>query len=500
LHPDLRRGRRGRVTAAKRRRGRAYTRAVDAEAFAEHLRYPRGRGHAPAGSFRGTAGGAACGDLVRIDLRVEHDRVVDAGFDAAGCGAATASGSAAVALVRGTPVLDAARVGAAAIADELGGLSPGKVHAAELAADALHVALGAAVAADGALPSDENRTLVAMSGGVDSAVAALRVRQGGREAVAVTLELWRDAAGDAEASCCSAHAVRVARSVAHGMGLPHFTLDLRDAFRAGVVEPFLADHAAGLTPNPCVRCNGGVRLDAMVAFADRLGAADLATGHYARLTPDGLLRAAVDPAKDQSYMLAALAPETLARLRFPLGDLTKPEVRAVAREAGLPVADKRESQDLCFLAGTGKAAFLARHGGVRDRPGAIVDVAGRELGRHRGAHHFTVGQRKGLGVAAAEPLYVLATDVGANSVTVGPKDALAARTVAVRDAVLHRPGTEVDRVKLRYRSRPLPCRVVEHADGRLTVALDEAADGPAPGQLACLLRGDVVVGHGVIAG
>ena len=163
-------------------------------------------------------------------------------------------------------------------------------------------------AAGAASARGPGRTLVAMSGGVDSAVAALLVRRAGREAVAVTLELWRDPANDAEASCCSAHAVRLARSVAHGMGLPHLTLDLRDAFRAGVVDPFLAGHAAGLTPNPCVRCNGGVRLDAMVELADRLGAADLATGHYARVTPDGLLRTAADPAKDQSYMLAALAP------------------------------------------------------------------------------------------------------------------------------------------------------------------------------------------------
>ena len=188
-----------------------------------------------------------------------------------------------------------------------------------------------------------------------------------------------------------------------------------------MVAPFLADHAAGLTPNPCVRCNGNVRLDAMLEFADRLGAADLATGHYARVTPDGLLRAAADPAKDQSYMLAALAPASLARMRFPLGELTKPEVRELARAAGLPVADRRESQDLCFLAGTGKAAFLARHGGVRERPGAIVDRAGRAIGRHRGQHLFTVGQRKGLGVAAEEPLYVLAKDRDANTVTVGTR-------------------------------------------------------------------------------
>jgi tRNA-uridine 2-sulfurtransferase len=473
---------------------------VDAEAFAEHLQYPRGRGHVPPASFSGSAGGAACGDLVRIDLRVEGQRVADAGFEASGCGATVASGSAAVALVRGAALLEAARVGTTEIAAELGGLSPGKLHAAELAADALHVALGAAVAAaaDGVSPVAD-RTLVAMSGGVDSAVAALLVARAGREAVAVTLELWRDEANDAEASCCSAHAVRLARSVAHRMGLPHLTLDLRAAFAAGVVAPFLADHAAGLTPNPCVRCNGNVRLDAMLAFADRLGAAELATGHYARVSEDGLLRAAADPAKDQSYMLAALAPDSLARLRFPLGELTKPQVRELARGAGLPVADKRESQDLCFLAGTGKSAFLARHGGVRERPGAIVDRAGRAVGRHRGQHLFTVGQRKGLGVAAEEPLYVLAKDSGANTVTVGTRAQLATTTVAVRGAVLHRPDAEVDRVKLRYRTKPLACRVRRADDGRLALELAEPVDGAAPGQLACLMRGDVIVGHGTIA-
>jgi tRNA-specific 2-thiouridylase len=469
---------------------------VDRERFAEHLSAPAGRDVAVADGHAGVAGGAACGDLVRITLGVEGDRVARAGFTASGCGALTAAASAAVTLVEGEPLLDAARVGAREVAAELGGLSPGKFHAADLVADALHGALGRAAHAQARLAPDPGRALVAMSGGVDSAVAALLAGAG---AVAVTLELWADPHNDAEASCCSAHAVRVARSVAHGMGMPHFTLDLREPFRAGVVEPFLAGYAAGETPNPCVGCNGHVRLDAMVAFADRLGAAALATGHYARVTEDGLLRAAADPAKDQTYMLAAVAPETLARLRFPLGELTKPEVRALAAEAGLPVASKAESQDLCFLAGTGKAAFLARHAGLDDRPGEIVDRDGTVLAGHAGAHHFTVGQRKGLGVAAPEPLYVLATDTGSNRVVAGPREALATTAVRLRGARLHRDAGEIDRVKLRYRSRALPCRVAsEHGRGRVELELLEPVDGAAPGQTACLLRGDVVVGWGTI--
>jgi tRNA-specific 2-thiouridylase len=471
---------------------------MDALGLAEHLEHPAGRGHEPDGGHAGVAGGALCGDLVRVSVRVEGDRVVDAGFEASGCGATIAAGSAAVALVHGATLVDAARVGTAAVAEELGGLSAGKRHAADLAADALHQALGGAARSGAAVPASAERTVVAMSGGVDSAVAALLLARAGRETVAVTLELWRDPDNDAEASCCSASAVRAARAVAHGLGLPHFTLDLREEFRAGVVAPWIADHAAGLTPNPCVRCNGHVRLDAMVAFANALGAADLATGHYARKTPDGLLSAAADGAKDQTYMLAATSPATLARLRFPLADLTKPEVRALAAEAGLPVASKAESQDLCFLAGTGRAAFLAKHGQTGDDPGPVVDARGRRLGTHRGHRHYTVGQRKGLGVAATEPLYVLATDAAANTVVVGSRDELATTRVAVRDAVLHRPGADVEAVKLRYRSRALPCRV--EGDGPdLTLHLAEPVHGAAPGQAAVLLRGDAVVGVGTIA-
>jgi tRNA-specific 2-thiouridylase len=466
------------------------------ERFEDHLLYPRSRGHEPAGGRSGAAGGAACGDLVTITVRVEGADVVDAGFEASGCGAVVAAGSAAVELVRGAPLLDAARVGADAIAAELGGLSPGKLHAAELAADALARALGEAAARDAQVPAAD-RVLVATSGGVDSSVAALLCAREGAEVACVTLELWRDPENDGERSCCSAGAVRSARMLAHRMGLPHLTLDLRDEFRAGVVDPYLADHAAGLTPNPCIRCNGHVRIDAMLDLATRIGAPHLATGHYARIGPDGLLRPAADTAKDQTYMLAALRPESLARLRFPLGDLTKPRVRAIAEEAGLPVASKPDSQDLCFLAGTGRSAFLARHGGLRERPGDIVDTTGAVVGRHRGAHAYTVGQRRGLdiGGGTGEPLYVLATDTRSNTVTVGPREALATVRVPVRALRLFREEDEVERVKLRYKSRPVPCRL---RGGE--VQLLEPFEGAAPGQTAVFLGpDDAVVGSATIA-
>src|SRR4051794_23087962 len=460
------------------------------ERFAEYL--SAARGHVPDGAHTGAAGGAACGDLVRVSLAVDGERVRDAGADASGCGAALACASAAAELVRGRSVLDAARVSADAIAAELGGLSPGKRHAAELAADALHRALGAAVRADGAADAVDGRTLVAMSGGVDSAVAALLCGHDG-DAVAVTLELWASPENDAERSCCSASAVRFARDLAHRMGMAHFTLDLREEFRAGVVEPWLREHAAGLTPNPCIRCNGSVRLDAMLDFADRVGAADLATGHYARLTDEGLLRCAADPAKDQAYMLAALPAGSLRRMRFPLGALTKPGVRAPAGGAERRVAQRPDARDLCFRAGTGRREFLARHSGMRERPGRIVDRAGRTLGRHRGHTDFTVGQRRGIGVGGGEALYVLATDARANTVTVGPRDALATRTVRVRDVRLHRDEACVEAVKLRYRSRALPARLRGEE-----IALADPVLGAAPGQAAVFYAGDVVVGCATI--
>ncbi len=483
---------------------------MDALAFEHHLTSPQGHGHVPSGAHTVTTSGGSCCDELTFSVSIDATRVMDAGFTARGCGAASAAASAAVTLVRDIPIVDAARIGPRQIAAELGGLSLAKLHAAELASDALARSLGAAVSAEARLPADPQATLVAMSGGVDSAVAAHLLTAGGTPTLAVTLELWADPENDAERSCCSASAVAQARSLAHSMGLAHFTLDLREPFRAGVVEPFIAGYASGETPNPCVGCNGHVRLDAMLALAGRLGCATLATGHYARRAEADdergpLLRTAADPAKDQTYMLAALDPATLARMRFPLGELCKPEVREIAARADLPVAGKVDSQDLCFLAGTDRTRFLARHGGIGDRPGELVDPAGTVVGRHRGQHGFTVGQRRGLGVDGAggtPPLYVLDKDAATGRVTIGPREALRTSRVAVRGARLHRAGDRVDRVKLRYRARPLPARLVGGPGaGRhrsLAIELDEPVEGAAPGQLACLMDGELVVGWGTI--
>jgi tRNA-uridine 2-sulfurtransferase len=475
------------------------------ERFEEYLADDARRGPAPDGAYTGSAGGAPCGDLTRISLLASGGDIRRVVFDHEGCAASSAAAAATAELVEGASLLEAALIGPDQIAAEIGDLAPTHRHAAVLAADALHRALSGIAGSGEQLtqpPTAGERVLVALSGGVDSAVAALREREAGREIVAVTLKLWADQRTDGERSCCSPEAVLGARRVAHSLGIPHFTLDLEDEFRAGVVGPFIRGYAEGRTPNPCVLCNGDLRIDAMIGLADRLGAAKLATGHYARIADDGtgpLLARPADDAKDQTYMLSGLRPGSLARLRFPLGDLTKPEVRALAAEAGLEVAGRAESQDLCFLAGQGKREFLRRHAGLDDRPGEVVDRAGRRLGEHRGYHHFTVGQRRGLGVGGGEPLYVLGTEAATNTVIAGSREELSTRRVRIRGARLHRPADRVDGVRLRYHSPRRACRLEVNGDPHeAVVELADPVDGAAPGQVACLMDGDLVVGHGTI--
>ena len=480
----------------------------NAELLDEYARDLSRRGPAPSGSHTGSAGGSACGDLVRISLGVSDGRIAQATFDADGCVALRACAAAACEEAEGESALRVAAVSADDLARAVGGLGPQGRHAADLVADALARALSS-LASSGepiAAAAGSKRVLVAVSGGVDSAVAALLEREHGAEVVAVTLKLWADERTDGTQACCSPEAVRGARSLCHSLGIPHLTLDLEEAFRREVVGAFVGGYRAGETPNPCVICNGDLRIDAMVSLADRVGASGLATGHYARLEDDGsgpLLKAAADPAKDQTYMLSGLRPETLARLRFPLGELTKPEVRARAAAEGLAVASKRESQDLCFLAGEGKRSFLERHGGLADRPGPIVDSAGEVVGEHPGHHHFTVGQRRGLGLATGEAVYVTGTDANANRVIVGGREELARTTVRLRGARLHRDSGRAGTVMLRYHAHAIPCRVSAAGPGdhdELELELSEPAYGVAPGQTACLYDGDLVVGRATIAG
>jgi tRNA-specific 2-thiouridylase len=491
---------------------------MDRELFDHFLRDDSHRGPAPDDAFTGAAGGAACGDLSRLSLNVEGGRIASVTFDTEGCGATRAATAALAETIEGATVLEAANQSIDDTETLLGGLELSKRHAAQLATDALHRALSAAAASNLPLdpatspgagrpesPSQPERVAVAISGGVDSAVAALLERERGMDVIAITVKLWADPETDGTKACCSPEAVLGARAVAHSLDIPHFTLDLEADFRRRVVDRFVTGYAEGQTPNPCILCNGEVRLAAMLDLAQRLGATRLLTGHYARIVEDAegpLLAAGADAAKDQSYMLAALPPDLLGRLGFPLTEMTKDEVRAVAARHGLAVAKKPESQDLCFLAGQGKRGFLRRHGNLVDREGAVVDRSGRLLGRHRGHHNFTVGQRRGIGVSLNEPGYVVATDAAANTVTVGTREDIETRRIRVRDAVLHRDGARVDNVRLRYHSATLPASVGAAAPGRheaLDLELAEPFDAAAPGQTAVLMDGETIVGHGTIA-
>jgi tRNA-specific 2-thiouridylase len=401
-----------------------------------------------------------------------------------------------VALVRlavaGDRIVASDAPGLARSLDGLTLLEAAAVPGETLAADALANALGPVFRA----PARAGRVAVAMSGGVDSAVALLR---SGPDAIGVTLRLWLDPDGpDAERACCSPAAVVAARETCHALGLPHVTLDLREEFRRAIVQPFVRGYARGETPNPCVRCNGSFRFAELLAFARRAGAERLATGHYARLVEHRgrlLLGRARDEAKDQSYMLGRLDPRLLDRIAFPLGESTKAEVRGEAAAAGLAVAGRGESQEACFLAGGDYRDFLARHG-LESAKGPVVDESGRELGSHEGFWHFTPGQRRGLGVAASEPLYALRMQPRGNAVVVGPRRSLARERVTVRGR-LFVPVEHAD-AKLRYRSPVVPARV-EPTAGGFRLELETAAYGVAPGQAAVLYEDGAVVGSGLIS-
>jgi tRNA-specific 2-thiouridylase len=403
------------------------------------------------------------GEVALVRLVVDGDRIVDADAEGLECPLA------------GLTLLEAAAV-------------PGET----LAADALANALGQVFHAE----PDSDRVAVAMSGGVDSAVALLRA---GPRAIGVTLRLWIDpAAPDAERACCSPEAVIAARETCHAFGLPHVTLDLREEFRRAVVAPFVRGYARGETPNPCIRCNGRFRFDELLAFANRAGAARLATGHYARVVRHRgrlLLARGADARKDQSYMLGRLDPRLLDRIWFPLGEQTKEETRAEASRAGLAVARRGDSQEACFLGGGDYREFLRRHG-AEDEAGEIVDEDGRAVGRHRGFWRFTPGQRRGLGVAAPQPLYVLRTDPYANRVVVGPRESLAIETISARGRLYVRVNRA--EVKWRYRSSAVAANVEETEHG-FRLALDEPAHGVAAGQAAVLYENGAVVGAGVVS-
>jgi tRNA-specific 2-thiouridylase len=464
-----------------------------------------GRLESPSGV--GQAGSTACGALVRVEVALADGILVDAKYQAYGCPATLACAAATVERARGMAILGAAGVGSVELAASLE-LAADKISCAETAIDALHNALGAAVmsgvsSGEPVKEGDPIGVLVGMSGGVDSAVAALLLQKQGYRVVGVTLGLWNDPHSGGERSCCSPETVRRARRVAHSLGIPHITIDASQIFNQSVVSYFVEEYEGGRTPNPCAKCNSRVRFGLMLEVAKWLGLSWVATGHYARLFGDDrVLSRGVDELKDQSYVLAEVDPAVLRRALFPLGSMTKREVRGLAAEAGLEGHAAPESQEICFVADDDHRRFLRERLGAR--PGQVVDRAGNRLAEHLGTYNFTIGQRKGLGIPSEGPLYVVEIDAGRAEVVVGAADDLDVCEVTIGTLTWHQP-LSLGPLFLQVRSSGAPLSAHAGRDASasatvdlVTVVVDRPARAVALGQTAVVYRDELVVCAGTI--
>jgi tRNA-specific 2-thiouridylase len=358
--------------------------------------------------------------------------------------------------------------------------------------------------------SEKKRVVVAMSGGVDSSVAAALLVERGYEVIGMMMRLWaEETLGDTcntHNRCCTPEQMADARRIADKLGIPFYVLDTRDVFRSTIVEYFIEQHRQAFTPNPCIECNRHIRFHWLLENALALDADYLATGHYARVdrAPSGeyRLRQGLDPAKDQSYVLSVMGQEQLARVLFPIGEYTKPEVRDIAARFGLPTASKKDSQDLCFLGDGDYRRFLVEFAPDTVKPGPIVLKNGEIIGEHTGLANYTIGQRKGLGVQSAEPLYVIALNPYRNALVVGPRDELGQQSLTAQRVnwVTSQPPSLPFRaaVKIRYKATPAPALVTPLDAGRIRVDFDEPLRDISPGQGAVIYDGDACLGGGII--
>jgi tRNA-specific 2-thiouridylase len=354
------------------------------------------------------------------------------------------------------------------------------------------------------------RVVVAMSGGVDSSVAAALLVDQGYDVVGMMLRLWSEPGRGPNAPqnrCCTPDQIAEARYVAGYLNIPFYVIDVRDFFRQSIVQFFIDEHALGRTPNPCILCNRVIRFDYLMERAVAIGADYLATGHYARVertrAGEFLLRRAVDESKDQSYVLHVLTQRDLARTMFPVGGYRKHEVRDLAGRFGLPVSQKQESMDLCFLGDNDYRRFLSENAPDELQPGPILGPGDQVLGRHGGLPLYTIGQRKGLGITHSEPLFVLGKDTGRNALLVGTRSQLGQAELMVRQVNwLARVAPKQPiraQVKIRYRALAIPAWVTPHPSGATHVAFDEPVLGATPGQGAVFYDGEVCLGGGLIA-
>ncbi len=352
--------------------------------------------------------------------------------------------------------------------------------------------------------SKKKRIVVAMSGGVDSAIAAALLKAEGHDVIGVTMHIWES---DASGTCCGLPAIEDARKVAWKLGIPHYVLNLRDVFFCEVVSYFFEEYKQGRTPNPCVRCNRTIKFGALLEKARELGADFIASGHHARIEPDRqsgryLLKKGTDRHKDQSYFLYALQQEQLAHTLMPIGNLTKDRVREMARELDLPVAMKPQSQEICFIPDESYADFIRAHAPDAAKPGPILDVQGNLLGQHRGIIYHTIGQRKGLGIAAEKPLYVTAIDPRRNAIIVGTKAETYSRELVASELnwiAIARPAQPLTvKAKVRYRHPETEATVTPLNDRRARVVFSQPQMAITPGQAVVFYHGDSVLGGGTI--
>jgi len=345
-----------------------------------------------------------------------------------------------------------------------------------------------------------------MSGGVDSSVAAVLLKEQGYEVVGMMLRLWSEPGKEDSNRCCTPDSMAQARRVAAKLEIPFYVADAKDIFRQTVVSYFLAGYAKGETPNPCLVCNRNVRWEFLFNHALALGADFMATGHYVRLkAEDGRMKLlkGIDPAKDQSYVLHVLTQEKLAKALFPIGDYPKAEIRKIAEAHGLSVAKRPDSQDLCFLAGEDYRGFIQRNQPEMFQPGSIVNREGKVLGQHNGLPNYTIGQRKGLGLSSPEPLYVLTKDAETNTLIVGPVEALGTRELLALNIIwtcgVIATAPFRAEVNTRYTAKPAPALVTPHANGsKVMVRFDSAQRDITAGQAAVFYDGEVVIGGGII--
>ncbi|MCA9930588.1 MAG: tRNA 2-thiouridine(34) synthase MnmA [Anaerolineales bacterium] len=356
----------------------------------------------------------------------------------------------------------------------------------------------------------KKRVVVAMSGGVDSSVAAALLVEQGYDVIGMMMRLWSEPSAGANAPanrCCTPDQMADARHIADQLGIPFYVIDVQSYFYKQIVQFFIDEHEKGVTPNPCLECNRKVRFTYLLEHAMALEADYLATGHYARVRcHDGTyeLLKGLDAHKDQSYVLHMLTQEHLAHVLFPVGDYTKQEVRELARKYNLPVASKDESQDLCFLGDGDYRRFLREHGRFAAQPGPILDHNGQQLGQHTGLANYTIGQRKGLGISTPEPVYVLRKNATQNALIVGPRAALGQQQFAANHVNWMNgriPTAPVPaHIKIRYKAVPVSGVVTVNGNGRCQITLEEPTFGITPGQGAVFYNGDICLGGGIIAG